>query len=354
MTGPEGLPDGLSADDLVLGASSESRPDGAPPAASKHVHPSAHQPEDHGFGHTHSEHHPVDHAHEIHHASESQPTLQGFIDGWQLGLYRDAVLAGALAAAALATLGVFIVLRRAVFAAATIGQAAGLGVVVAFYAGIQWGLEVPPLVGALGAAALATGALALRATTRKLPQDALLGLGFLVAAAGAVALGDRITQEVHEVSAILFGTAVVVSPFDVVLLAGVFAIVVALAFASWRGVAFSGFDPEGARVQQLPVRTLELGFWLVVAVTVATTTRVLGALPVFAFSVLPPLAAILSTRRLALTLPVSGLIGAVSASAGYAAAYFMALPVGATQALSAALVLGLALLIGLTRWRPTA
>ena len=353
MTRPQALPDGLSADDLVLGSESEAKSGSSGAAESEHVHPSSVQPEDHGFGHTHSEHHPVDHAHDVHHAGESQPTLEGFVDGWQLGLYRDAVLAGALAAAALGTLGVFIVLRRAVFAAATIGQAAGLGVVIAFYAGIYWGVDLPPMVGALGSAALATAALALRTTARKLPQDALLGLGFLVAAAGAVALGDRITQEVHEVSAILFGTAVVVSPSDVVFLGGVFVVVACLVFVTWRGVAFSGFDPEGARVQKLPVRTLDLGFWLVVAATVAVTTRVLGALPVFAFSVLPPLAAILSTRRLALTLPISGLLGAVSASAGYAAAYFMALPVGATQALCTALALGVALVIAAVRGRWT-
>jgi hypothetical protein len=45
---------------------------------------------------------------------------------------------------------------RAVFAAATVGQAAGLGVVVAFYLAIHWGLELPPIVGALAFSALAT------------------------------------------------------------------------------------------------------------------------------------------------------------------------------------------------------
>jgi zinc transport system permease protein len=254
-------------------------------------------------------------------------------------LYRDAVLAGALAAAALSTVGVFIVLRRAVFAAATVGQAAGLGVVLSFYLGIHWGLELPPLLGALGCAALATGGLAMRSAQRLLPQDARLGLGFLVASAGAIALGDRITQEAHEVSAILFGTAVVVSAWDVGLLAALFVVVMVLVASAWRGIAFASFDPEGARVQGLPVRALDLGFWSLVAITVAVTTRVIGALPVFAFSVLPALAAILGTARLRATLLVSSLIGVACAAAGYVAAYFLALPVGATQALCCALVL---------------
>jgi zinc transport system permease protein len=184
----------------------------------------------------------------------------------------------------------------------------------------------------------------MRTSQHKLPQDAVLGLGFLFASAGAIALGDRITQEAHEVSSILFGTAVVVSPSDVTLLGALFVVVLALLVAAWRGVAFAGFDPEGARVQGLPVRALDLGFWSLVALTVAVTTRVIGALPVFAFSVLPAMAAVSSTRRLGTTLLVSGLIGVACASLGYVAAYFAALPVGATQALCCVLALVFVLL----------
>lgn len=347
MSNPAGLPDGLSLDDLALDPSAEPNP-----APAGHTHSGAPQAEDQGYGHAHAEHHPVAHPHEAHHqdaAVEAQPSWVGFMEGWQLGLYRDAVVAGSLAAAVLALLGVFIVLRRAVFAAATVGQAAGLGVVLAFYAAIHWGLELPPLVGALGSAALATAVLATRSGRRKLPQDAWLGFGYLFASAGAVALGDRITQEAHEVSSILFGTAVVVSPSDVTALALLFVVVVALLSAGWRGIAFAGFDPEGARVQGLPVRALDLGFWSLVAVAVAVTTRVIGALPVFAFSVLPALAAVLGSARLGATLVVSSAIGVACAAAGYVAAYFMALPVGATQALCCAFVLALVLLADVLR-----
>ena len=94
-----------------------------------------------------------------------------------------------------------------------------------------------------------------------------------------MALGDRITQEAHEVSSILFGSAVVVKSSDVFLLAALLMVVAALTLTTWRGIAFASFDPEGARVQGLPVRALDLGFWALVAITVSVTTRVLGALP---------------------------------------------------------------------------
>jgi len=340
MSEPSSLPEGLSADDLTLSPSEEGQGDAAPPKQGQSST---------GFTHSHAEHHPPDHPHEVHHVAELQPSVEGFALGWQLGLYSDAVLGGALAALALGLLGVFIVLRRAVFAAATVGQAAGLGVVVAFYLAIHWGLELPPIVGALAFSALATSAVGSLTAVKSLPRDAGLGLAFLLASASAIALGDRITQEAHEVSSILFGTAVVVSTSDVWLLAALAAVVVLSVLGTWRGLAFAGFDPDGARVQRLPVRWLNLGFWLVVALTIAVCTRVLGALPVFAFSVLPPIAAIACTRSLGTTLVCSSLIGGVCAATGYAAAYFLALPVGALQTLCCGLVLLPAWLVGRLR-----
>lgn len=339
MSEPNSLPEGLSEDDLVLS------PPPAAPAAS-----SADQAPAHGFDHEHSEHHPSDHPHELHHspgfeAGELQPSVAGFVDGWELGLYRDAVLGGALAAITLALLGVFIVLRRAVFVAATVGQAAGLGVVVAFYVAIHWGIGLPPSVGALAFAALATSAVGRLGAVRGFSRDAGLGLGFLVTSAAAIALGDRITQEAHEVSSILFGSAVVVGTSDVVLLAVLCGFVLLAVLASWRGLAFTGFDPEGARVQDLPLSWLTSGFWLVVALSIAICTRVLGALPVFAFTVLPPLCAIACTRSLAVTLVCASAIGALCAAMGYGAAYFLALPVGALQTLCCALALLPALVV---------
>ena len=337
MSQPSALPEGLSPDDLVLSAPAS--PSAAPPP---------------NFGHDHAAHHPENHPHELHHpaelrASELEPSVAGFVEGWQLGLYRDAVVGGALAAFTLALLGVFIVLRRAVFVAATVGQAAGLGVVMAFYLAIHHGVGLPPAAGALGCAVLATTAAARLGSSRGLSRDAGLGLGFLVTSAGAIAIGDRITQEAHEVSSILFGSAVVVSSTDLVLLGALGLVVLLAVMASWRGLAFAGFDPEGAEVQNLPVRRLSSGFWLIVAVAIALCTRVLGALPVFAFSVLPPLAAIACTRSLKATLVCSSAVSVLCAAGGYACAYFFALPVGAVQTLCCAAALVPAFLAA--RWR---
>jgi zinc transport system permease protein len=64
---------------------------------------------------------------------------------------------------------------------------------------------------------------------------------------------------------------------------------------------------------------------------------------VFAFSVLPAMAALALTNNLALVFALATVIGAFSGAAGYAASFRGELPVGATQTAMAVALLALAL-----------
>ena len=64
------------------------------------------------------------------HIAVEAPGFGQFLDNWSL--YRDPILCAVLSGAGLSALGVFVVLRRAVFVTATLSQAAGLGVALAF------------------------------------------------------------------------------------------------------------------------------------------------------------------------------------------------------------------------------
>jgi zinc transport system permease protein len=266
------------------------------------------------------------------------PTWTEFSSGWQLGIYQDPVLCGILAGAILGLLGVFVVLRRAVFVTAAISQSAGLGVVLAFALQIHGGVPVPPVLGALALALLATSLLALRGERTIIARERVVGFCYIAASAAAVLVGDRIAQEAHDVAAILFGAAVLVRPEDLLLVAIVAVGSAALVAVSYRGLVFAGFDPEGARVHGLPVGLIELGLWLLVAIAVSVTTRAIGALPVFAFAVLPAMGALSLVRRLGHALIAAAAFGAVSGGAGYVLAFFLQFPVGAAQAALAVVV----------------
>jgi zinc transport system permease protein len=283
-------------------------------------------------------------------------TVTSFFEAWEL--FADAVWAGVLAGGLLGALGVYVVLRRMVFLSAALSQAAGLGVTLAFYAQIHLGVGAAlasPSLGALLATLFAVGVLARRAEGGA-GREGALGAVFLVGSAGTLLVGTRIVQELQDVSALLFGTAVAVLPEDLRELAVTAAVVGALHVWWWRGFAAVTLDAEGARVRGLPTRALEGALLVTLALGISVSTRVLGALPTFAFSVLPALVAATWAPNLPRALWLGAALGAGCGFGGYVLSYLYELPVGATQAaLGAALFVGSAALRGLQgalRWRP--
>ncbi len=288
-----------------------------PPEQPVIENPGSHPPHD-------ADHSPHDHV--------AMPTWDEFVSGWELGLYQDPILCGVLVGLVLGVLGVFVVLRRAVFVTAAVSQSAGLGVALAFLLQVRFDIALHPVLGAFALALGATALLAGRFERFRLPKETLLGFTYIGASAGAILVADRITQEAHDVSAILFGTAVLVRPVDLTLVALVGALVLLVLGVAYRGLVFAGFDAEGARVQGVPVRALDFLLWVLVAAEVSVATRAIGALPVFAFAVLPAMTALSVVERLRSVLMVAAVLGAFAGGLGYLFAFFLEFPVGASQA----------------------
>jgi zinc transport system permease protein len=272
------------------------------------------------------------------------PTWAEFFAGWPI--FRDAIFCALIAGAVLGYLGVYVVLRRMVFVTAAVSQAAALGVALAFYVEIHHALALPPVVGAALLAMVATLTFTISPERWRLSRESILGVTYLACGAAVVAVGDHISQEAHDIDALLFGSAVVVRPEDLALVAIAGALVLLLHLWLRRAFVLSGFDPEAARVQGIPVRFFDVLLWVTVALMVSVTTRALGALPVFAFAVLPAMAALSIASRMGAALALATAIGATCGVVGYLVAFFFALPVGASQALVTTLALVLILPAG--------
>lgn len=260
-------------------------------------------------------------------------SLSLFIESWPL--FRESVLAGVVAGGLLGFLGVYIVARRMVFLSAAISQTAGLGVTLAFFVQIELGVHgiVSPTVGATLVSLVAVFALMLDRSSNAARRDAILGWTFLVGAAGTLALGTRIVQEVQDIDSILFGTAVAVLPEDFTELL-VVAIGLGAIHVVWRrGFTAVALDRDDAKVRAMPVVLLETALLVSLAVAISVVTRILGALPAFAFSVLPAMAALRVASNVPRSMAIAAALGASSGFVGYVVAYLWDLPVGASQAL---------------------
>lgn len=269
---------------------------------------------------------------------EAIPSWSEFVAGFDL--FRDAILCGAWAGLVLGFLGVYVVLRRMVFVAAAITHAAGLGVALAFYAQIHLGAGAAahPVLGAFVLGLGTTLVLMLDPGRIGLTRESVIGLVFIFASGASLLVGDRIAQESHDIHAILFGTAVMVSKTDLWTTLGAGGAVLGLHLWLRRGLIYASFDEEAARVQRLPVRLLSALLLLTIGLMVSITTRALGAMPVFAFSVLPAIAALALSRRLGVVFLLAALLGLISAVVGYLGSFFLHFPVGASQTVVAALL----------------
>jgi len=277
---------------------------------------------------------------------DATPTWHEFWDGWSM--YREAVYSGAIAGLTLGFMSVYVVLRRMVFVSAAVTQAAGLGVAASFWLSLQLGVAINPAWGATCLSLLTAVMLAGDPKRFGLSREMVLGMVFALTSGAAVLIGSRIPQETGDIQAILFGNAVVVSPEDMHRLMYTFMGVMLLQIWWFRGFSFASFDPVAAKVQGLPVRLLDLILLLSVGVMVGEVARALGAMPAFAMSTLPGMAALLLIRGpLPVTFVVAALLGALSGVGGYLLAYKEQFSVGPAQTVTAVTLVVIAAVIRL-------
>ncbi|QRK07717.1 metal ABC transporter permease [Archangium violaceum] len=266
-----------------------------------------------------------------------------FWDAYEL--FRDPMLCALIAGSVLGFLGVYVVLRRMVFVSAAVTQSAGLGVALAFYAEIHLGLHVAPTLGAVSLSLLATLLLMMDPARLRISRESMLGLAYALTGGAAILVGDRISQEAHDIQGILFGTAVLVErpQLIAVVVVGVLTLLIHLWW--FRGLTFASFDRTGAMVQGLPVRSLDAVLMISIGLMVGVSARALGALPVFAFSTLSAIAALVVDLRLPGTFLLATIAGAISGLGGYLFAYFYNFPVGGSQTVLAGVLVLLALVV---------
>jgi zinc transport system permease protein len=274
---------------------------------------------------------------------DAPPAWADFVAAWDL--YRDPVLCAAIAGAVLGLLGVYVVLRRMVFVSAAVTQAAGLGVALSFYSAIHWGFGFDPIYGAAGMSLVTTLVLLYDPQARLgVTRESLLGFAYAVTGGAAIVVGAKIAQEANDISAILFGTAVLVRPADLAAVTWIGAALLVVHVWWFRGLTFATLDPGAARVQRLPVGLLSAVILLSIGLMVGVSARAVGALPVLAFSTMPATAALVASRRhLRLTFALAALGGALAGGGGYVIAFLRDWPVGATQTVTAAALVPVAL-----------
>jgi zinc/manganese transport system permease protein len=194
------------------------------------------------------------------------------VSGADLSILLPALAAGLLVAATHVPLGAQVLSRGIIFIDIAIAQLAGLGVMVADFAGLEaesMGLAVQ--VSALGAAL--AGALLLTWTERRWPevQEAIIGVVFVLAATAQILLLAHNPHAGEHLKDLLVGQILWVSNQQLAVMGGLTAVVLAAWFLS---------AGRGGR----------LLFYLLFGVSVTASVQLVGVYLVFATLIIPALA----------------------------------------------------------------
>ena len=223
----------------------------------------------------------------------------------ELDILFPALLAGLLVLSTHVPFGREVLARGIIFIDLAIAQIAGLGVIIAFSAGIHEGWQVQL---AAACAALA-GAVALYWAERIWPdvQEAVIGAAFVVASCAGLLLIANHPQGSEHLKEILVGQILWVDYAQLMPVAVLYAIVLILR-------------------RYFVTSQSRLPFYLLFAVTITASVQLVGVYLVFASLILPALA--VYRMRPPIQLPVAYLLGVLAYLSGMIAASILDLPAG--------------------------
>jgi manganese/iron transport system permease protein len=215
-----------------------------------------------------------------------------------------------------AVIGCYVVLRSMAFLGDAMAHAILPGVAAAYLLGTNLTL------GALAAAvivALGIGALSRQGTIK---EDTAIGILFAAALALGVAMISSIRTYAVDLSHILFGNVLGVSPGDLWLTGGLGLFVLVMIALLYKPFLVISFDPVLAATLRLPRELLRNVLLILLALTIVVSIQTVGVGLVAAMLVTPAATAYLLTRRLPTMMALSAVFGAVAGVTGLYISYY--------------------------------
>jgi manganese/iron transport system permease protein len=259
----------------------------------------------------------------------SQPLTYGFM---QRGLVA-AILVGVVCA----VMGTFVVLKGLAFIGDAVSHAAFPGLVIAYLLGI------PLYIG--GAVAAVLTALAIGAVSRRggLRFDTAVGVLFAGTFALGIVLFSTIRNYVADLFSYLLGNVLGISTGDLLQIAVLGVIVLAVLFVLRKEFLYSTFDPAGAAASGLPVTSLEYLLLGLLGVTIVVSIQAVGIIMVVAMLVTPAATAQLLVVRFGQMLALAVGAAVVSALVGLYGSFYLNVASGASIVLVETALFGAAL-----------
>jgi zinc/manganese transport system permease protein len=215
--------------------------------------------------------------------------------------------------------GIQVLVRKVIFVDLALAQIAALGATVAFMLGHP--AQSPATYGySLAFTLLAAVLLALtRSWGTRVPQEALIGVIYVVAAAAAILLIDRAPQGAEHLKQILTGNILTSGLDEVAVIVPLYA---AVGLLHW---------PLRHRLSGAGSLLWEFVFYASFGVVVTSSVAIAGVLLVFSFLIIPAAIGVMFASSLPRQLAIGWIVGTLTSAAGLAASFAFDLPTGAAM-----------------------
>lgn len=225
-------------------------------------------------------------------------------------------------------LGLHVLRRKVIFVDLALAQIAALGSVVAMMAGLEaqtTGSYIFSLLFTfIGAAVFSLT----RLRQEKVPQEAVIGLVYALAAALAILLIDRAPHGAEHIKEVLTGTILWVNGKTVLTAAVVYSGVGLFHYIYRERFLQISEHPEAAFQAGVKVRLWDFLFYMSFGLVITLSVHTAGVLLVFVFLVVPAIMGMVITDRIGLQLLIGWGVGVLVSFVGMALSYSWDFPAG--------------------------
>jgi zinc/manganese transport system permease protein len=247
-------------------------------------------------------------------------------------------------------LGLHVVKREIIFVDLALAQVATLGTCVALLMGHHFDDRITFWI-SLGVTFIGAAFFSWSRSGKEgaVPQEAIIGITFVVAAAGVILLLSRVAGGKEELEHLLTGDILNVTREDIGQRVLIFAALGGFYAAFHQRFVLISSDPEKAFASGIRVRLWDFLFYAAFALVVVSFVRLAGVLLTFAYLIVPAVCGTMLAQEWRKRLAIGWVIAAAASLLGLWSSYRMDLPTGAAIVCASGLLLVIVAAFGAVR-----
>ena len=258
------------------------------------------------------------------------------VEPFTYAFMQRGLIAAILVGVVCAAVGTYIVLRGMAFFGDALAHTILPGVAVGYL--VSGGAKETLFWWALGTSVLSSLGISLISKNSRIKEDTAIGIVFAGMFALGIALISTVRSYAVDLSHFLFGDVLGVTSGNLWTIGIFTALVILVIIAFYKEFLTVSFDPILATTLRMPVKLINTGLLILIAITVAVALQTVGVALMVAMLVTPAATALLMTNRLPRMMVLASTIAGFSGLVGLFLSYYLSIASGAAIVLTCTMI----------------